>query len=156
VVLLANQKDTTKHLALRLVFMALDQFPGKIKNIFVAHEKTEIESRFLISQPSKDWEEASLDNTTNHHTIVLYAVYQNKDRKVRYYPVLRAYQLVTASITANYNLWKIIGDFQLYVYPGPQLYHLPFKYGKDDWRKLINLLKQYPELTEQAWAYKNL
>jgi predicted transcriptional regulator len=51
------------------------------------------------------------------------------------------------------SLWKIIGDLQSHVYPEPQIYGLPFEYGKDDWRKLTNLLKQYPELTQEVWSY---
>jgi predicted transcriptional regulator len=55
------------------------------------------------------------------------------------------------------SLWKVIGDFQSYVYPEPRTYHWPFKYGEDSWRKLANLLRQYPESTQSAWTYdKNL
>jgi hypothetical protein len=42
-------------------------------------------------------------------------------------------------------LWRIIGDLQPTVYPEPKLYGWPFKYGEDDWRKLVRLLKQHPE-----------
>jgi hypothetical protein len=38
------------------------------------------------------------------------------------------------------SLWKIFADFQTYVYPEPRKYGLPFKYGEDDWRKLVSLL----------------
>jgi hypothetical protein len=40
-------------------------------------------------------------------------------------------------------LWKIIGDLQPYVYPEPRTYGWPFKYGEDDWRKLVNLLRKH-------------
>jgi hypothetical protein len=35
--------------------------------------------------------------------------------------------------------WKIFGELQSYAYPEPQEYHWHFKYGKDDWRKIVNL-----------------
>ena len=113
----------TANVALRLYLMTLDEFPDKIKNIIMAHEKTVIESRFLTSQPTKDWEEAWLENINNHGTIVLYAVCQNKDCETRCYPVLMPYRsyreaLVTASKTVSYNdgfppLRHIIGDCQI-------------------------------------------
>jgi hypothetical protein len=40
-------------------------------------------------------------------------------------------------------LWKIFGDLQPYVYPEPRNQGWPFKYGEDDWRKLVNLLRQH-------------
>jgi predicted transcriptional regulator len=43
------------------------------------------------------------------------------------------------------SLWKIIGDLQQYVYPEPRIYRWPFKYGEDNWRKLVSLLRQHPE-----------
>ena len=85
--LILTSKDTA-NVALRLYLMALDEFPDKIKNIIMAHEKTVIESRFLTSQPTKDWEEAWLENINNHGPVVLYAVCQNKDCETRCYPVL--------------------------------------------------------------------
>jgi arginine repressor len=45
------------------------------------------------------------------------------------------------------SLWKIIGDLQQYVYPEPRIYRWPFKYGEDDWRKLVSLLRQHPKST---------
>jgi hypothetical protein len=45
------------------------------------------------------------------------------------------------------SLWKIFGDLQPYVYPEPRTYRWPFKYGEDDGRKLVNLLRQHPEST---------
>ena len=94
--------------ALNLYFMALDEFPSKKRKMFVAHEKAQIESEFIISQPSKDWEEAWLENITTHETLVLYSVCQNKDCKARCRPVLMPYRLyrqklVTASKIINYN-----------------------------------------------------
>jgi hypothetical protein len=43
------------------------------------------------------------------------------------------------------SLWKIIGDLQPHIYPEPRTQGWPFKYGEDDWRKLVNLLRQHPE-----------
>jgi hypothetical protein len=41
------------------------------------------------------------------------------------------------------SLWKIIGDLQPHVYPEPRTQGWPFKYGEDDWRKLVYLLRQH-------------
>jgi hypothetical protein len=79
--------------ALKLYFMALDEFPSKKRKMFVAHEKAQIESELVISQPSKDWEEAWLENRTKDETLVLYSVCQNKDCKTRCHPVLMPYEL---------------------------------------------------------------
>jgi hypothetical protein len=117
-----TNKDTAE-VALRLYLMALDEFPDKIKNIIMAHEKTMIESRFLTAQPTKDWEEIWLENINNHGIIVLYAVCQNKNCEAKYYPVPTPYhfyreKLVTASKTADYNdgfppMRYMIGDCQI-------------------------------------------
>jgi hypothetical protein len=91
--------------------------------LIMAHEKTEIESRFVISQPSKDWEEAWLENKTNHGILVLYSICQNKDCKARYSPILMPYhfyreQLVTASKRVDCDdgfppMYSIIGNCQI-------------------------------------------
>ena len=39
-------------------------------------------------------------------------------------------------------LWKIIGELQPYAHPEPRIYHWRFKYVEDDWRKIVNLLRQ--------------
>jgi hypothetical protein len=43
------------------------------------------------------------------------------------------------------SLWNIIGDLQPHIYPEPQEHGWPFKYGEDDWRKLVRLLRQHSE-----------
>lgn len=88
--------------------MSLEEFPDRIRNLIIAHEKAEVESRFLVSQPPKNWEEAWLKNRANYDNIVLYAVCQNKECKERYHPVTIPYRLyrqklVTASKTVNYD-----------------------------------------------------
>lgn len=117
-----TSKDTA-NIAFRLYLMALDEFPGKIRNMIMAHEKTVIESRFLTSQPSKDWEETWLENINNHDIIVLYAVCQNEGCEAGCYPVLMPYhfyreKLVTTSKTADYKdgfppVHYMIGDCQI-------------------------------------------
>jgi hypothetical protein len=100
--------EQTANAALRLYLMSLEEFPDRIRNLIIAHEKAEIESRFLVSQPPKNWEEAWLKNRANYDNIVLYAVCQNKECKERYLPVMIPYRLyrqklVTASKTVNYD-----------------------------------------------------
>jgi hypothetical protein len=94
--------------ALKAYLMALDELPDRTRTLIIAHEKAEIESRFVISQPSKDWADVWLENITNHEILVLYSICQNKDCKAKYAPALMPYRLyreklVTASKTINYD-----------------------------------------------------
>ena len=41
------------------------------------------------------------------------------------------------------SLWNIIGDLKQYVYPEPRKYGWPFDYDKDDWSKLVSLLRKH-------------
>jgi len=41
------------------------------------------------------------------------------------------------------SFWKLIGDLQPSIYPEPRKHDWPFKYGEDDWRKLVFLLRQH-------------
>jgi hypothetical protein len=85
-----TDKNTAKT-ALDLFFKALYELPEETRKIVIAHEKAGIESRFVLSQPSKDWERKWLENLTKYDTLVLYAVCQNKECKRRCYPVYMPY-----------------------------------------------------------------
>jgi hypothetical protein len=41
------------------------------------------------------------------------------------------------------SLWKIFGELQPDIYPEPRTHGWAFKYGEDDWRKLVNLIRKY-------------
>ena len=46
------------------------------------------------------------------------------------------------------SLWNINREIQAYAYPEPRLYSWQgFEYGKDDWRKLLELSKKHPDDT---------
>jgi hypothetical protein len=46
------------------------------------------------------------------------------------------------------SLWEINKEIQGYAYPEPRLFSWKeFEYGKDDWRKLLELTKKYPDQT---------
>jgi hypothetical protein len=45
------------------------------------------------------------------------------------------------------SLWEIQGGLQKRIYPEPSLYGWNFKYGVDNWRKLLKLQKEHPEQT---------
>jgi len=53
-------------------------------------------------------------------------------------------------------LWKIIGELQRVIYPEPKVHKLPFKYGEDDWRKLVHLLKKRRKSTPAEKDYTKL
>lgn len=98
----------TAFAALKLYFMALDEFPENEKKLIMTYEKTQIEYEFIISQPSEDWGKVWYENRSNHENLVLYSVCRNKDCKTRRRPVLMPYRLyrrklVTASRIINYN-----------------------------------------------------
>jgi hypothetical protein len=41
------------------------------------------------------------------------------------------------------KIWLINSDIQEYIHPEARRYNLHYEYGKDDWRKYLNLYKQY-------------
>jgi hypothetical protein len=45
------------------------------------------------------------------------------------------------------SLWEIQGGLRPRIYPEPRLYGWDYKYGVDDWRKLLKLQKEHPEQT---------
>jgi hypothetical protein len=55
----------------------LNELDESIRKIILYHEKAEIESRFHLYQPPKDWEEMWIKNIQNS-SIVLYGICQNK------------------------------------------------------------------------------
>jgi hypothetical protein len=75
--------------------------------MIIAHEKTEIESRFVNSQPSKDWEGVWFQNLNKLDILVLYGVCQNKECKRRYRQVLTPYRIYRKGLvwarTVNYG-----------------------------------------------------
>jgi hypothetical protein len=53
------------------------------------------------------------------------------------------------------SLWNIIGDLKQYVYPEPRRYGWPFNYDKDDWRKLVILLREHRESNSNSKGRSN-
>lgn len=41
------------------------------------------------------------------------------------------------------SLWKMFGEIKPYVYPEPRNHGWPFNYDKDDWSKLVSLLRKH-------------
>jgi len=41
------------------------------------------------------------------------------------------------------KIWEINSDVQIYLHPEARRYNLHYEYGKDDWRKYLDLYKQY-------------
>jgi hypothetical protein len=80
--------NRTCEMAVGLYLEALDECPDNTRKNVMTLEKAEIESKFVISQPSKDWEEKYRENINNCDTLVLYGVCQNKKCSRRGYPVL--------------------------------------------------------------------
>jgi hypothetical protein len=70
------------------------------------------------------------------------------ERLIRYFDVFKEFDMQKEIELVIDSLWEIIGEFKTVVYPEPQRNNWPY-----DWRKLINNLKQYPELTQGAWIY---
>ena len=98
----------TAYVALRLYFMALDEFPDNTRDMIMALEKAQIEDELVKSQPSRDWTQVWLENKSDHEILVLYSVCQNKDCLARCRPVLVPYRLyrqklVTAAKIIDYN-----------------------------------------------------
>jgi hypothetical protein len=48
------------------------------------------------------------------------------------------------------SLWNIIDGLQPYVYPEPRRYGWPFHYEKDNWRKLVYLLRKHRKSTSNS------
>jgi hypothetical protein len=90
----------------RLYFDALGELQEDIRKKFIAHEKAAIENDFVISQPSKDWEDTYFENLTNYDTLVLYAICQNKQCEKRYPTIINYYdykkKLQSSPVNSNY------------------------------------------------------
>ena len=84
----------TAYVALRLYFMALDEFPDNTRDMIMALEKAQIEDELVKSQPSRDWTQVWLENKSDHEILVLYSVCQNKDCLARCRPGTGAISIV--------------------------------------------------------------
>jgi hypothetical protein len=80
----------TRETSFRLFSEVLQELPPDIRNKVMAHEKVEIESRFVRAQPTKDWEDMWFKHTNEHDSLALYAVCRNNECR-RHYPILVQY-----------------------------------------------------------------
>jgi hypothetical protein len=68
----------------------LYELPERARRIIMYHEKCEIESRFHLYQPPREWEEAWVNNIHDCHKIALYGVCTNQKCNT-HYPVIIDY-----------------------------------------------------------------
>jgi hypothetical protein len=85
-----EKEQQTKKEFYNIYIETLNELDEHKRKIILYHEKAEIESRFHLYQPPKDWEEMWIKNIRDHSKIVLYGICQNKVCLNRY-PVLVDY-----------------------------------------------------------------
>jgi hypothetical protein len=102
--------EESREIFLGRYFEALQELSEDTRKKIIAHEKAEIESRIVVSQPSKDWEEIWLNNTNNHDGLVLYAVCQNKECPRRHYPAIVNYYYYRKNLMSSMDYNYLIED----------------------------------------------
>jgi hypothetical protein len=106
-ILLSDKK--TREISFRLFSEVLRELPEDMRNKIMAHEKAEIESRFVRAQPTKDWADMWFKHINDHDSLALYAVCQNKECK-RHYPVLVHYYHYKSKLVISEDVTYIPED----------------------------------------------
>lgn len=84
------EKGHTRSDFFNIYMETLSELNEDVRKIVLNHEKAEIESRFHLYQPPKDWEEAWIHHIQDYSKIVLYGVCANKNCYARY-PIVTDY-----------------------------------------------------------------
>lgn len=78
------EKDHNRNKFFSIYMETLNELPEDVRRIIMYHEKCEIESRFHLYQPPKEWEEAWINNIQDCHKLVLYGACTNQTCSARY------------------------------------------------------------------------
>lgn len=108
-----KQKKTSR-ICQSLYIKALEEFPDRIRNIILYHEKAFSESFFVLSQPPKDWDELWIDNIGNYSTLVLYGVCQNQKCAKKYATTINYYEYRKGNLIADCKLCRSKGSLRIY------------------------------------------
>ncbi len=97
------EKGHNRNKFFNIYMETLNELAEDARRIIMYHEKCEIESRFHLYQPPRDWEEAWVHNIQDCHKIVLYGVCINHTCSA-HYPIVVNYHEFRKEIFSKEHL----------------------------------------------------